>query len=108
RRHKQGRENLNRLREEIGLEPMPDVWHNLDFDERNLIPFLKEYYKIEKDIRFGFYDVLTRVNYPSCVKPDEPKYATNYQAVAEKLYYAVDGTAFDKYSREACFLLIKK
>lgn len=40
---RQGRENLNRLRKKIGLPVMPKVWHNLDFDEDKLFPFLRNF-----------------------------------------------------------------
>ena len=37
----QGRDNLNTLRNKMGLPSMPKVWHNVDFDYAKLMPFLK-------------------------------------------------------------------
>ena len=104
----QGRDNLDQLRNSVGLGAMPSVWHNLDFDEDKLFPFLEDLFVIKQDIRFGIYDVLTRVNYPACISPDEPDYRTNYHSIAEKLFYLLDGNVWDRYSRETCLVLDKK
>jgi len=104
----QGRDKLNKLRVKMGLSSMPNVWHNLDFDEDKLFPLLKKLFIINRDIRFGLYDVLTRVNYPACIHPEEPKYGTNWHATAEKLYYSLGNNLWNEYSREVCLELIRK
>lgn len=105
---KQGRDNLNKLRVKIGLSSMPNVWHNLDFDKDKFFPLLNKLFIINRDIRFGLYDVLTRVNYPACIHPEEPKYRTNWHATAENLYYSLGNKLWNEYSREACLELIRK
>lgn len=105
---RQGRERLNHLRTQLGLSPMPKVWHNIDFDEDKLLPFLKKRFIIKKNIGIGFYDVLTRAFYPSCIYPKEPLYGQRFQTVAEKLYYIMGPNAGDYYSREAFLELVKK
>ncbi|MFH1189223.1 MAG: class I SAM-dependent methyltransferase [Candidatus Omnitrophota bacterium] len=105
---KEGRRNLNVLRNRIGLPSMPGVWHNLDFDYARLMPFLKKHFIVRKEIRFGVYDVLTRAYYPASIYPEEPRYNTSYHSCAEKLHFLNNDGAFSEYSREICLELIKK
>jgi len=105
---RQGRAGLNGLRVAVGLRPMPKVWHNIDFDESRLMPFLKGLFVVDRDIRFGVYDVLTRVYYPARIYPRQPRYGTRYQAQARQLYDRLDRDLWREYSREACLVLIKK
>jgi ubiquinone/menaquinone biosynthesis C-methylase UbiE len=105
---RQGRGRLNKLRNKMGLPSMPRVWHNFDFDEDKLMPFLSRHFIIKDDIRFGIYDVLTRVIYPAVISPKKPEYGTDYHRLAEKLIYLVDENSLRQYSREACLVLVKK
>jgi SAM-dependent methyltransferase len=103
----QGRRALNELRLAAGLAEMPPVWHNVDFDEEKLMSFLKELFMVEKDIRFGLYDILTRVYYPMVISPQEPQYGEIFQQAAFKLFKALGNEAFAKYSRESILVLKK-
>ena len=105
---KQGREALNKLRTKVGLDPMPPVWHNIDFDEELLIPFLLELFDIRKDIRFGLYDVLTRVYYPLVINPDEPQYGTAFHRAARQLVQFTGKDPYPQYSREFIMELRKR
>jgi ubiquinone/menaquinone biosynthesis C-methylase UbiE len=105
---RQGRDNLNAVRNEMGLPSMPKVWHNIDFDYNKLMPFLKKHFIIRKEIRFGLYDVLTRAYYPASIYPKEPSYNTQYHLCAEKMYFARGKGVFDGCSREICLELIKR
>jgi SAM-dependent methyltransferase len=105
---KQGRDNLNKLRKRTGLSAMPKVWHNIDFDEKKLFPFLKNYFTVKQDIRFGLYDVLTRVYYPAYIFPKDARFRTKHHDTAVKMYYAFGERSCNEYSREACLILIKK
>jgi ubiquinone/menaquinone biosynthesis C-methylase UbiE len=105
---KQGRQRLNKLRNQMGLPSMPRVWHNFDFDEDKLMPFVSKHFIIKNDIRFGIYDVLTRVIYPAVIYPKNPQYGTEYHKLAEKLIYLVGEDELRQYSREACLVLVKK
>ncbi len=105
---KQGRDNLNKLRNKMGLSSMPKVWHNLDFDELKLLPFLKKFFVIKKDVRFGLYDVLTRVIYPAAIYPREPKHGTDFHSIAERIYYLAEKDVWREYGREACLVLVKR
>jgi len=52
---------LNDLRVEVGLRPIAQHWHNLFFDQDQLVNFLGELFDIEKTQDFGLYYLLTRV-----------------------------------------------
>jgi hypothetical protein len=80
-----GREALNRLREAAGLERMPTVWHNLDFDRAETLAFLDQYFRLEREIGFGTYDLIARVVHPLLVAPDPPSYATKINEIAARL-----------------------
>ena len=105
---KQGRTNLNRLRKKMALPLMPRVWHNRDFDEDKLFPFLDDLFIIKQDIRFGVYDAITRVYYPACIYPKEPHFGKVYQLQAENLFYKLGSNILREYSREFCLELVKK
>ena len=102
----QGRAVLNKLRRSVGLSAMPQVWHNNDFDEDKLIPFLLKLFSVEEDLRFGLYDILMRVCYPLDILPKEPQYGTSSHKAAYKLVKTLNDNAYPEYSRE--FLIVLK
>lgn len=52
---------LNDMRVELGLEPIPQHWHNRFFDYEKLIAFLEGKFQLLKVHDFGLYYFLTRV-----------------------------------------------
>ena len=95
-----GRAALNELRQRAGLAPMPDVWHNLDFDEKKLQVFLRARLDKIDDIRFGLYDVLTRVQYPLGIAPEQPRYGSPFHAAAREVSRFTDNQTLAQCSRE--------
>jgi SAM-dependent methyltransferase len=104
----QGRAALNGLRVKRGLCAMPPVWHNKDFNEDELRSFLDQWFTLEKDIRFGLYDVLTRVYYPLVIRPREPQYGTVFHRWARCLSRWFSGKGLSIYSREFIMVFRKK
>jgi len=102
----QGRAVLNKLRRSVGLSAMPQVWHNNDFDEDKLIPFLFELFSLEENLRFGLYDILMRVYYPLSISPKEPQYGTLSHKAAYRLVKTLNDNAYPECSRE--FLMVLK
>jgi SAM-dependent methyltransferase len=100
-----GRENLNRFRKAAGLSPMPRVWHNLDFRERETLAYFKRHFRIEERKYFGLYDFLSRVVHPLVVRPEEPQYDAAINEVAAKL--SVNCGEFAHLSR-VIFLVMRK
>ncbi|MEK7580862.1 MAG: class I SAM-dependent methyltransferase [Patescibacteria group bacterium] len=52
---------LNKMRHQVGLEPIPIHWHNLFFDYHELTAFLKDKFQLLNFHDFGLYYFLTRV-----------------------------------------------
>jgi len=101
----EGRANLNRLRERVGLEAFPTVWHNRDFVEAELLPFLDQFFEIEERRHFGVYDFVSRVVHPMVVAPAPPEYDSRFNEVAARL--ARERQAFEDLSR-VLFLVLKR
>lgn len=100
-----GRQRLNEMRERMGLERMPDVWHNVDFEERRLLPYLERFFDVEERRHFGVYDFVARVVHPLVVSPEPPVYDSRFNEVAARL--AVESQAFADLSR-VLFLVLKR
>jgi SAM-dependent methyltransferase len=94
----QGRESLNQAREIFGLDRMPVVTYNLDFDEQKLWPFIRKYYEIVEIRRFGLYDFISRVVHPLLVSPSVPRYDAKINEVAWHIARKLRG--MDDLSRE--------
>lgn len=80
-----GRRALNALRVEHGLEEMPVVWHNVDFDERELLRFLDRDFAVADRRHFGLYDFIARIVHPLAVRPEAPRYDAPINAAAAQL-----------------------
>jgi len=52
---------MNRMRADVGLEPVPQHWHNRFFDHDDLIEFFKGKFQLLEHNDFGLYYFLTRV-----------------------------------------------
>jgi SAM-dependent methyltransferase len=87
---RQGREQLNQLRERMGLPRMPEVPFNSDFDEVLLWPFLQRHFEIVEIRRYGLYDVVARIAHPMLVAPAEPDYEAKINDIARQLAAATD------------------
>jgi SAM-dependent methyltransferase len=82
---KEGRAGLNRARVDVGLEAMPPVWHNVDFERERTIAFLEQYYAIVEELGFGLYDLIARIVHPLLVAPDKPQYEAGINEVAARV-----------------------
>lgn len=87
----QGRDRLNEVREGFGLERMPSVPYNLDFDEEKLWPFIDQDFEIVEIRRFGYYDLISRVVHPLLTEPDPPQYDAKINEIAAKVAFGLDG-----------------
>jgi SAM-dependent methyltransferase len=99
----EGRANLNTLRQGVGLEPMPVVWHNCDFERERTLDFLANYFSLEQEIGFGSYDLVARVVHPLLVAPDQPKYTAKINEVAARV--ALQRPGDTEHSRVAFYCL---
>jgi len=100
-----GRNRLNELRQQSGLEPMPRVWHNVDFVEDRLLAFLEPLFAVADRRHFGVYDFVARIVHPLTVAPAEPQYEARINEVGARL--ALDQQAFGDISR-VIFLVLER
>jgi SAM-dependent methyltransferase len=100
-----GREGLNRLREAAGLERMPEVWHNRDFDEAELLRTLEQDFILRERHPVGTYDLVARVVHPLLVAPEKPRYEAPINEIAARLALVHGGSA--EISR-VLFLLLER
>lgn len=101
-----GRRALNAMRMSMGLSEMPTVWHNVDFDESTLMPFLDRFFTLEARRHFGVYDFVSRVVHPMAVAPDSPVYDSAINRTAAQL--AVQLQDFGAVSRVAFLVLTRR
>lgn len=100
-----GRDQLNRLRQAVGLDTMPPVWHNFDFDEEETLAYLGRWFIVEHRLHLGVYDFVSRVVHPLVVAPEMPRYDARINEVAAKL--ACHLQEFGEISR-VLFLVLRK
>ena len=82
---------------------MPPVPFNLDFDEEELWPFVREHFHVVEVRRFGLYDLISRVVHPLLVSPADPEYDSKINEVARDVSAKLRG--MDELSREFSALL---
>lgn len=92
----QGLHAINELRVRFGLKALTTPWHNLKFDEEELLPFLERFFNIVDFTRFGTYFFLTRLVHPMMVAPAEPRYSARINTVARDLQLGLNKDPFDK------------
>lgn len=84
-----GLRQLNELRVDVGLQPIPDRSESnvssLKFEEEEIEKFLSKYFKIVKKQHFGMYYLISRVVHPLLVYPDEPKFDARLNDVARRV-----------------------
>lgn len=81
----EGREWLNGLRSKMGLERMSPVWHNIDFDDAQVITHLERYFEIERRLQLGLYDLISRIVHPLLCAPAQPEYRARINEIAAKM-----------------------
>ena len=101
-----GRAHLNKLRESVGLEPMPPVWHNIDFKHAELFDYLDQFFTVDQRLHFGVYDFIARVVHPLTVAPNPPQYDAPINKVAAEL--AAKMQQFGEISRVLFLVLTRK
>lgn len=100
-----GRSALNDLRQSAGLEPMPEVWYNLDFREAALLDFIAKDFTVADKRHFGVYDLVSRVINPALVAPEAPDYLSKLNEIGARL--ALERQDFGDVSR-VMFLVLER
>ncbi len=100
-----GRNELDRVRQTLGLEPMPTVWHNIDFRKTATLEFLQRFFTVREELHFGVYDFVSRLLHPLFIAPDEPAYQSKLNEIAARL--SLEFQQFGDLSR-VLFLVLEK
>lgn len=80
---KQGLMKLNELRTRKGLHEIQMVWHNLFFDDQELIHFATEFFELVEVNNFcSTYMLISRALYPALIFPEQPKYEARINELA--------------------------
>ena len=103
---KEGRDNINSLRESLKLEHIPNKPFNLHFNNSVLKSFLMIYFYKKEKISFGIYDLISKVVYPMTVFPAKPDYCNELNNIASSLNYSITNKLF-KFSRQIMYVLEK-
>ena len=80
-----GRRALNAMRAGVGLSEMPAVWHNVDFEEATLMPWLDRFFTVRARRHFGVYNFMSRVVPPMAVAPESQVYDSAINRTAAQL-----------------------
>jgi len=102
---RQGRDRLNASRSAAGLEEMPNVWHNIDFDEDRTLEHLGKFFTLEHRSHCGLYDFISRIVHPLLVAPQQPQYDSKINKIGAELCRLSD--EFANLSR-VMFLVLRK
>jgi hypothetical protein len=73
------------MRAGMGLSEMAAVWHNVDFEETRLMPWLDRFFTVRARRHFGVYDFVSRVVHPMAVAPESPVYDSAINRTAAQL-----------------------
>jgi len=81
-----GLDRLNKVREQLGLAPIPPVSSEnvsaLRFREAEINDFLKKLFEIETIQFFGTYYLISRVVHPLLVHPGKPSFDAKINEIA--------------------------
>lgn len=81
----QGRRTLDEARVSMGLERMPKVWHNVDFEIDRTKQFLDSYFELIHEQYLGTYDFVSRLVHPLLSAPEAPRYEAEINRIAAEL-----------------------
>ncbi len=81
----QGRRMLDEARASMGLERMPRVWHNVDFEMDQTKELLNPYFELVHEQTLGTYDFVSRLVHPLLAAPEAPQYEAEINRIAAEL-----------------------
>tara|TARA_Y100000590_G_scaffold274081_1_gene307749 strand:+ start:1058 stop:1957 length:900 start_codon:yes stop_codon:yes gene_type:complete len=78
---------LSKFRTKSGLDPLEVYWHNLYLDEKHFINACKKNnLKLVKKIKYGDYQIASKVIYPKLIKPVEPSFLSDFNKFFSELF----------------------
>jgi len=101
-------EELNRLREQVGLSTINVVDYNRNFRHVEFDDFINQHFSVEAIHDYGHYLFLSRVYHPLAVFPEQPKHDSPLNQAASLLSTLVPASDFKHFSYNLCYVLRKK
>jgi ubiquinone/menaquinone biosynthesis C-methylase UbiE len=101
-------DELNDLRQRVGLSRIHVVDYNRNFRHAEFDDFIGEYFSVTAIHDYGHYLFLSRVFHPLAVAPEPPKHDSRLNEVAGLLSGIVPGSDFRQFSYNLCYVLTKK
>jgi SAM-dependent methyltransferase len=99
-----GFEQMSELREQLGISPIYPSKVNFYSSLADVLPAIEEHFEIEHTMHIGFFDLLTRVLYPSIVGEENVKRNTHFTKMCQELARAENPEVYEKYSRVRGFV----
>lgn len=101
-------DNLNIIREKLGLKKIIVVDYNFNMAREVFEPFIKQYFDIIDIQSYGTYLFLSRVLHPVAVFPKVPKHDSKLNEAAMKVFQTAPIEELDKYSYNLFYILRKR
>jgi len=101
-------DNLNRLRETVGLSAINVVSYNRNLIHDEFDTFIGKYFAMEAVLDYGLYLFLSRVYHPLVLIPEQPKHDSRLNEVAGLLSSLVSTSEFRAYSYNLLYVLRKR
>ena len=105
---REGFDQLNLLRNSLGLSDLKPAKINYYSSTTEFLPEIKKLFEIKGSFHLGMYDFLTRVLNPFLSHPEGVKHNTSFSEKAEIMSKHLNPDAFEKYSRIKGYVLEKK
>lgn len=107
-----GLENLNRIREQVGLKSIPnrseDNLSAIKFRESDLEATLAPLFRVRDKHRWGAYYLISRVVYPLLIAPEEPRYSAPINAVAKTVQSTMNESNLPPIGHVVGYTLVKR
>lgn len=100
-------DNLNHLRERVGLPTIDVVSYNRNLIRDEFDRFIAQYFTIEDVKDYGLYLFLSRVYHPLVVIPEQPKHDSPLNEAASALSRLLSTSDFRRYSYNLLYILKK-
>jgi SAM-dependent methyltransferase len=101
-------DNLNHVRETVGLSPMKVVSYNRNLRHEEFDSFIAPHFEVEAVHGYGLYLLLSRVFHPLAVLPAEPRHDSPLNEAAGLLERAVSLPECRRFSYNLLYVLRRR
>ncbi len=99
--------SLNRIRVELGMDPISEKWHNLFLNERRLLEFVRGKFSLEKEHRLSTFFFISRVLNAKLHHPKVPQWDDQLNRMAFDMQCKFPNLIHDDISRLKVFIFRK-